>query len=67
MTITFRPNKTRRIRLFKVYEEELGEDEPERPLKKIAYASEEIDLLEVARTAGIFAPYYVLEGADGEK
>ena len=67
MTITFRPNKTRRIQLFKLYEEELGDDEPERPLKKIAYVSEEIDLLEVAHAAGTFAPYYVLEGADGEK
>ena len=64
MTMTFRPSKTRRITLYKVYEEVLGDNEPDsdRPLKKKAYVSKEIDLLEVARAAGTFTPHFQWEG-----
>jgi hypothetical protein len=63
MTITFRPNATRRIRLYKVYEEELGEGEvANKPLEKRAYVSDAIDLLEVARAAGKFTPHFEWEG-----
>lgn len=64
MTMTFRPNKTRRITLYKVYEEVLGDNEAEtnRPLKKKVYVSKKIDLLEVARAAGTFTPHFQWEG-----
>ena len=66
MTMTFRPKATRRIRLYKVYEEELGEGEGDatRPLEKRAYVSDVIDLLEVARAAGKFSPHFEWDGGE---